>query len=127
MSCNNVLVVGRANGLKTQCFDQYTLIVSSEECTRSNQPIRGRFHRAANKQIKLFTRNICLARFLWLSAELSLKMYAFWLAVCFILLRKNICLAKCSAYEIGTSSSKLQHTIIGDITLLFLFVLFLVY
>ena len=45
-----------------------------------------------------------LCVFLWLPAKLSHKMYAFWLVVWFILLSKNIWLAKFSAkqfYEIG--------------------------
>ena len=45
---------------------------------------------------KIAYQKILLSGFLWLLAKLSYKMYAFWLVVCFILLIKNICLAKFS-------------------------------
>ena len=57
---------------------------------------RAQIHRAALAD-KIASQINLLSRFLWLPAKLSYKMYAFWLVVCFILLSKNICLAKFSA------------------------------
>ena len=60
------------------------------------EKITGQFHRAS-KQIKLLTRKVCSVELLGYQLNLSYQMYAFWLVACFILLSKNICLAKFSA------------------------------
>ena len=76
--------------LKWENFRQNICLDDSFRLTNfTSIVIRGQFHRAA-KQKNLLSR-IC-----WLPVKLSDKMFINWLVVCFILLRKVICLAKFS-------------------------------
>ena len=66
------------------------LLLGARHYTKAIGENMAQFQRAAYQQ-----KNV-LSRFLWLPAKLSYKMYAFWLAVCFILLSTNVCLVSSS-------------------------------